>query len=80
MKAPVVCSSGVELLMDYLEDALPADLRAALEAHLEGCPRCLAFVESYRATPAIVRRLTEATLPAGLEDSLREFLRRHRGE
>ena len=79
MSAPVVCASGVELLNDYLEGVLPPDVRAELEAHLLGCPRCVAFVESYRATPGIVRRATAAELPEGLEQSLQEFLRRQRG-
>jgi anti-sigma factor RsiW len=78
MKAGVVCASGVELLTDYLEDALPADVRADLEAHVAGCPRCAAFLASYRETPAILRRATAMALPADLEDSLREFLRRRR--
>lgn len=76
MSAPLVCSSGVEVLNDYLEGVLPADVRAELEAHVRGCPRCAAFVESYRATPGIVRRATAADLPEGLEQSLQEFLRR----
>jgi anti-sigma factor RsiW len=79
MKPHVVCQSGVELLMDYLEGQLPADVRAELEAHVAGCARCTAFVASYRATPEILRRATLAALPAELEDSLREFLRRRRG-
>ncbi len=78
MKPEVVCASGVELLMDYLEDALPADVRAELEAHVAGCLRCAAFVASYRETPAILRRATLAALPAELEESLRAFLRRRR--
>jgi hypothetical protein len=32
MKHRVVCASGVELLMDYLEGAVPEDLRIDLEA------------------------------------------------
>jgi RNA polymerase sigma-70 factor (ECF subfamily) len=79
MKPHVVCASGVELLMDYLEGQLPVDVCAELEAHVAGCPRCTAFVASYRATPEILRRATLAALPAELEDSLREFLRRRRG-
>lgn len=79
MKPDVVCQSGVELLMDYLEGQLPAGLRADLEAHVAGCPRCTAFVASYRATPGVLRRATLAALPADLEGSLREFLRRRRG-
>lgn len=78
MRSDVACAAGVELLMDYLEDALEADLRAGLEAHVAGCPRCLAFVASYRETPAILRRATVADLPADLAESLGEFLRRRR--
>ncbi|MGE5835261.1 MAG: anti-sigma factor family protein [Acidobacteriota bacterium] len=71
----IACISGVELLMDYLEGVLPADLHAALDVHVAGCPRCAAFVESYRATPRIMRDATAMTLPADIEASLRAFLR-----
>jgi anti-sigma factor RsiW len=74
----IVCASGVELLMDFLEDALPADLRADLEAHVASCARCTAFVASYRATPRIFRAATLARLPEDLEESLLDFLRRRR--
>lgn len=78
MKADVVCASGVELLMEYLEGSLAPDVRAALEAHVAGCARCVAFLASYQATPRILREATLAALPADLEDSLLEFLRRRR--
>ena len=71
----IACVSGVELLMDYLEGVLPADLRAALDAHVAGCQRCAAFVASYRNTPRILREATMATLPPDLEASLKAFLR-----
>jgi anti-sigma factor RsiW len=71
----IVCRSGVELLMDYLEGVLPPELRAALDEHVAGCPRCAAFVESYRNTPRILREATAATLPSDIEASLRAFLR-----
>lgn len=71
----IACISGVELLMDYLEGVVPADLRAELDAHVAGCPRCAAFVASYLETPRILREATAATLPAELEASLRAFLR-----
>lgn len=74
----VSCASGVELLMDYLEGVLPAETAAALEAHVAGCPRCEAFVASYRETPRIVREATAAALPAELERSLMAFLRARR--
>ncbi len=64
--------------MDYLEGALTAPVRAALDAHLAGCPRCVAFVASYRDTPRIVRQATAVALPAELERSLAAFLRARR--
>jgi anti-sigma factor RsiW len=72
------CRSGVELLMEYLEGHLPEDLRHAIEAHVSECPRCEAFIASYRETPRILRAATAASLPADLEASLMDVLRRHR--
>jgi anti-sigma factor RsiW len=71
----IACVSGVDLLMDYLEGVLPADVHAALERHVAGCARCAAFVKSYCDTPRIMREATAATLPAELERSLKAFLR-----
>ena len=69
------CQSGVELLMDYLEGLLAPDVRAAVEQHVAGCPRCIAFVESYRQTPEILRKATAAALPADLARKLEEAVR-----
>ena len=71
----IVCVSGVELLMDYVEGVVPADVRAVLEAHVARCQRCTAFVSSYLETPRILRDATVVTLPADVGDSLRAFLR-----
>jgi anti-sigma factor RsiW len=70
-----VCISGVELLMDYLDGVLSADVKAALDAHVAGCQRCTAFVASYLATARILRDATDASLPAAVEESLAAFLR-----
>jgi anti-sigma factor RsiW len=70
-----VCASGVELLMDYLDGVVPADVKAALDEHVAGCQRCAAFVASYLATPRILRDATDASLPPELEESLKAFLR-----
>lgn len=78
MSDPLVCASGVELLGDYLEGVLPDAVRAGIETHVSGCPRCQAFVASYRATPRMLREATLASLPAELEISLLRFLREQR--
>ena len=71
----IACVSGVELLMDYLEGVLPADVRQALDEHVAGCPRCAAFVASYCDTPRILRQATATAFPADIEASLKAFLR-----
>ena len=74
MTSPNACVNGVEVLMDYFEDMLPPAHRDAVAAHVAGCPRCLAFVESYLRTPRILRAATEAVMPGELTRSLRRFL------
>ncbi len=75
----LVCASGVELLMDYLEGELPSGTRAAIEAHVAGCERCQAFLDSYRATPGILRRATAEALPADLARTLLAAVRSRTG-
>ena len=74
MNAGFACVDGVEMLMDYLEGVVPPGDREVIDAHVSGCPRCVAFVESYRQTPRILRAATAADLPEDLAQSLRRFL------
>jgi anti-sigma factor RsiW len=60
--------------MDYLDGALPPAQRQGLEAHVAGCPRCEAFLESYRETPCIVCAATAVEVPEDVAASLRRFL------
>jgi anti-sigma factor RsiW len=71
----IACVSGVELLMDYLEGTLSADVKQPLDEHVAQCPQCAGFVASYCATPRILREATEAALPSHVEASLKAFLR-----
>jgi anti-sigma factor RsiW len=74
------CQSGVDVLMEYLEGALAPDVRAAVEEHVAGCPRCTAFVESYQQAPGILRRATAASLPPDLARTLEEAIRAELGK
>jgi anti-sigma factor RsiW len=76
----LMCVSGVELLMDYLEGVLPDETRLAIDAHVASCPKCTAFVASYRATPRILRDATETSVPEELQESLKKWLRSLPGE
>jgi anti-sigma factor RsiW len=76
----IACASGVELLMEYLEGTLTPDVRAAVDAHVAGCPRCIAFIASYQETPRLVRDATAIDMPADLQSSLLAALRARRDD
>ena len=73
------CASGVDRLMDYMEGILPVEVSAAVDAHVAGCARCVAFIASYRETPRILRDATDRPLPLERQLALRLVLRTHRG-
>ena len=50
MTAELRCQAFVELVTDYLEDALPPHERARMETHLGGCDGCAVYLEQVRLT------------------------------
>jgi len=65
----IVCQRVVELLTDYLEDALPRAERARLEAHLAGCPHCSEYLAQMRVTIELSGRVESTSLsPAARRD------------
>ncbi len=52
------CQELVELVTDYLEEALPPEDRARFEAHLEPCEGCTTYLDQMRTTIELVGRLT----------------------
>lgn len=69
----IPCRVLVEMLTDYLEDALPEDDRARFEAHLEVCPPCVYVLDQFRAVMALSGELREADVDA-LEPEVRSSL------
>lgn len=51
------CQEFVELVTDYLEDALSPAERARFEEHLRECHWCTRYVEQMRVTIRVVGRL-----------------------
>jgi anti-sigma factor RsiW len=52
----LACRELVELVTEYLEDALCAEERERFEAHLAECEACDAYVEQIRATIRLAGR------------------------
>ncbi len=75
----ITCRELVELVTDYLDDALSAADRGRFEAHLKICDACVTYVEQLRSTMIAVGTLSEATIePAARDDLLRAFREWHR--
>ena len=71
----LVCRQVVELVNDYLEDALTRRDRRRFERHLRGCPNCTAYLEQLRLTVAATGRLAPEDLDPVVRD---EFTRAFR--
>ena len=72
------CDECVELLVDYLEGELPAQRARALEIHLDLCPSCVSFVNTYRDTVNIARTLQPEDIPPELTQRLIDFLHKEK--
>jgi anti-sigma factor RsiW len=70
----VECRQIAELLGDYVDGSLPNHLRELLEWHIDGCPPCVAFINTYRGTIAVTRRLPDTPMPVELKKRLVKVL------
>ena len=69
------CTRLVELLADYLEGELTQSQAQLLEWHLEGCAPCVAFVNTYRGTIQVAKKLSAVEMPDELKRRLVAFLK-----
>lgn len=69
------CRRIAELLADYLEGTLPKRTVELLEWHIDGCPPCVAFVNTYRGTVTATRALRNVEIPSELKTRLLAVLR-----
>ena len=70
MSIDLVCREVVELITAYLDDALPADVRSAVETHLAGCDGCTTVLEEFRQTIALTGMLTKEQISPAQRDIL----------
>jgi anti-sigma factor RsiW len=55
----MACKDVVELLTAYLDGAMPDEVRAQVDEHLDGCDGCQNVLAQWRTTIALAGRLTE---------------------
>jgi anti-sigma factor RsiW len=72
------CDECVDLLVDYISGELPQARARALEIHLDLCPSCVSFVNTYRNTVSMARTLQSDDIPLELTQRLIEFLHKEK--
>jgi anti-sigma factor RsiW len=68
------CQQCVALLMEYLAGELDAEQCEHFRKHLEKCPPCVIYVETYHITIKLTRQLPRADLPPDVAERLRAAL------
>ncbi len=55
----MTCRELVDFLMDYLEGKLGAEERLVFEGHLDDCPMCGDYLDSYKETIRLGKSLCD---------------------
>ena len=69
----LTCGGQLDLLLDYIDGSLSADLQSPVREHIESCPRCSDLLATYQATVGVPRAIAELT---ALEQVHEEFILR----
>ena len=71
----LTCKEVVEIVNDYLEDAMSPHDRERFDQHVSGCDGCTNYVEQMRETIRLTGMLTEEQVPVSQRERLREAFR-----
>jgi anti-sigma factor RsiW len=74
----VVCRETVELVTDYLENALSQARRRRFEEHLAHCPDCPEYLTQMRAIVALAGSITPDDLTPRMRQEFNSLYRRWR--
>jgi anti-sigma factor RsiW len=69
----MTCREFVDFLMGYLEEDLPVRQRVTFEAHMDDCPSCVRYLETYRETVRLGREICrdpDGPVPAEVPEGL----------
>jgi anti-sigma factor RsiW len=66
----ISCQEVVELVTDYVEQALPAEEASVFEQHLNFCDGCVWYVDQVRTTIDVVGELRAEDVPEETKSKL----------
>lgn len=74
-QSPCGCQDVLAALSDYLNLDVPPEMCRQIEEHLAGCPSCVEFAETLKATVRLCRQYQPSQLPAPLGEEVKRQLR-----
>ncbi|MEP6729890.1 MAG: zf-HC2 domain-containing protein [bacterium] len=74
----LTCKELVELVTDYLEEALSSVNKQRFDEHLRGCPFCRTYLDQMQHTIRTLGSLPEEAIPPEGLDALLAHFRRWR--
>jgi anti-sigma factor (TIGR02949 family) len=69
------CKDSIDALLPFLDGEMSPEDEEHLRDHLNGCPPCVEFVRTYRATSGLCRKALVKSMPPEIEGRLKAFLR-----
>jgi anti-sigma factor RsiW len=74
MTRKLTCRDVIDLLAEYLEESLTPEVLEDFERHLDRCPACVAYLNTYKKTRELTGEVTRVPMPDDMKVRLREFL------
>lgn len=65
----LICGGQLDLLLDYIDNALPGELQGPVHGHIEGCPACASLRDIYRMTIGVPKAIAELTAENAISDA-----------
>ena len=75
MQKDLTCKELVQLLTDYLEEALPPPEIQRFQGHMGICPECVIYVEQMRITVRVTGQLPPESIDPSVRHRLIEVFR-----
>jgi anti-sigma factor RsiW len=73
----MTCREAIEKLAEYLDAELTPEVLRQIDAHIEICAPCRAYLATYRKTMELVAKVRRVELPEDVKTRLRAFLIGH---
>jgi anti-sigma factor RsiW len=71
----MTCRELADILIDYVDGELATSEAERIREHLNECPPCVVYLQTYQLTIRLTRRLPAAEPPAELLERLRAAAR-----